>query len=99
MPLFSHTVLQETEDSSSATDSDTEDMNSLEKEAKLFTHGIPGASLPSYAYRPRRSFKRMRGIAVVNKRQFKECPLCGTLQKQPVRHVKTVHRNLSEKKR
>ena len=46
--------------------------------------------------KPRKSYKESRGEPVVNRRRYKNCPICFKPQKQITRHINNVHKATSK---
>lgn len=51
---------------------------------------------PANGYRPRRSYKKKKGLKVINKRVLKTCQICNRRVKQLPRHIKLVHGHMDK---
>lgn len=71
----------------------------IHEEATLFKVGLTGTEDLQIFARRRVSYKAKSGKAVVNKRIYKTCGICGKDQKQLSKHIKTVHSEVSSKLR
>lgn len=70
---------------------------SIHEEAKLFKVGLSDIDChPTVGYRPRRSYKKKKGLKVVNKRKLKTCTICHRQVKQMPRHIKSVHGHMDK---
>ena len=70
---------------------------SIHDESKLFKVGLAGSDChPASGYRPRRSYKKKKGMKVVNKRELKTCQICHRQVKQLPRHIKSVHGHMDK---